>query len=99
MKNLLIVLCILPVIFGISCSNTPQTESTGNTVLENILSRKSVRDFIGKKVENEKITILLKAGMAAPSRERSSALGTDRNTKPFYSRFNGCGVALCKNAE
>ena len=49
MKNLLIVLCILPVIFGISCSNTPQTESTGNTVLENILSRKSVRDFIGKK--------------------------------------------------
>ena len=67
MKNLLIVLCILPVIFGISCSNTPQTESTGNTVLENILSRKSVRDFIGKKVENEKITILLKAGMAAPS--------------------------------
>ena len=67
MKNLLIVLSILPVIFGISCSNTPQTESTGNTVLENILSRKSVRDFIGKKVENEKITILLKAGMAAPS--------------------------------
>ena len=67
MKNLLIILCILPVIFGISCSNTSQTESTGNTVLENILSRKSVRDFIGKKVENEKITILLKAGMAAPS--------------------------------
>lgn len=68
MKNLLIVLCILSVIFGNSCSRiSQQTEKTENPVIENILSRKSVRDFIGKKVENEKITILLKAGMAAPS--------------------------------
>ncbi|MBS6269211.1 MAG: nitroreductase family protein [Tannerella sp.] len=68
MKNLLIVLCILSVIFGNSCSGiSQQTEKTENPVIENILSRKSVRDFIGKKVENEKITILLKAGMAAPS--------------------------------
>ena len=64
MKNLLIVLCI----FGNSCSGiSQQTEKTENPVIENILSRKSVRDFIGKKVENEKIAILLKAGMAAPS--------------------------------
>lgn len=68
MKNLLIVLCILSVIFGNSCSGiSQQTEKTENPVIENILSRKSVRDFIGKKVENEKIAILLKAGMAAPS--------------------------------
>lgn len=68
MKNLLIVLCILSVIFGNSCSGIlQQTEKTENPVIENILSRKSVRDFIGKKVENEKIAILLKAGMAAPS--------------------------------
>lgn len=68
MKNLLIVLCILSVIFGNSCSGiSQQTVKTENPVIENILSRKSVRDFIGKKVENEKIAILLKAGMAAPS--------------------------------
>ena len=54
MKNLLIVLCILPVIFGISCSNTPQTESTGNTVLENILSRKAFVILSAKKSKMKK---------------------------------------------
>ena len=36
-------------------------------VLENIAARKSVRKFLKKEVEEEKITAILKAGMAAPS--------------------------------
>ena len=35
--------------------------------LENILTRKSVRNFADKEIEQEKIDILLKAAMAAPS--------------------------------
>lgn len=60
--------CILFLILGCSCTETSKkTAETSNPVITNILSRKSVRDFIGKKVETEKINILLKAGMAAPS--------------------------------
>ena len=36
-------------------------------VLENIAARKSVRKYLKKEVEEEKITAMLKAGMAAPS--------------------------------
>lgn len=35
--------------------------------LENILSRKSVRKYLAKPVEKEKLELILKAGMAAPS--------------------------------
>lgn len=35
--------------------------------IENIMSRKSVRKFLPKPVEKEKVQTLLKAGMAAPS--------------------------------
>lgn len=35
--------------------------------LENIMSRKSVRKYLAKPVEEEKVKLLLKAGMAAPS--------------------------------
>ncbi len=37
------------------------------TVIDNILSRVSVRQFTVQKVEQEKINIILKAAMAAPS--------------------------------
>ena len=36
-------------------------------VLENIAARKSVRKYLKKEVEEEKITAMLKAGMAAPA--------------------------------
>lgn len=35
--------------------------------LETIFSRKSVRKFLPQPVEKEKLELLLKAGMAAPS--------------------------------
>lgn len=46
-----------------------QDEATlkSKAVLENIAERKSVRKFLNKEVEEEKITAMVKAGMAAPS--------------------------------
>lgn len=38
-----------------------------NAVIDNILNRKSVRKYTSQKVEQDKIDILLKAGMASPS--------------------------------
>lgn len=38
-----------------------------NEALDAIFERKSVRKFIDKKIENDKLELLLKAGMAAPS--------------------------------
>lgn len=42
--------------------------------IENIMSRKSVRKFLDRKVEEEKVLTLLKAGMAAP---------TGKNVQPW----------------
>ncbi len=47
----------------IKSNNTPQ----GQGAIETILARKSVRSFLPKPVEEEKIELMLKAGMAAPS--------------------------------
>lgn len=46
-----------------------QDEATlkSKAVLENIAERKSVRKFLNKEVEEEKITAMVKAGMTAPS--------------------------------
>ncbi len=38
-----------------------------NRVIETILTRKSVRKFINKPIEKDKIELVLRAGMAAPS--------------------------------
>ena len=49
--------------------NSEKKESKIQTkdALENIMGRKSVRKYLPKPVEKEKIEVLLKAGMAAPS--------------------------------
>ncbi len=38
-----------------------------NETIETILDRRSVRKFLGKPIEKEKIDLILRAGMAAPS--------------------------------
>ena len=61
---------LLGAMIGVSCQadKAMQTENKEQTVLENILSRKSVRWYIADKpVEKEKVEQLLRAGMAAPS--------------------------------
>ena len=49
-----------------SCSNNTQSSSL-DAVLENIHTRKSVRQFTSESVSDEHIEIMLKAAMAAPS--------------------------------
>ena len=43
------------------------TNMQNNSVIENIMTRASVRSYQEKAVEKDKIVTLLKAGMAAPS--------------------------------
>lgn len=51
------------------CNNmeTKTGEAGKNIAIENILARKSVRAFTPKPVEKEKVDLLLKAAMAAPT--------------------------------
>ncbi|WP_455587418.1 nitroreductase family protein [Bacteroides sp.] len=52
-----------------ACSSAPQKAESfsGNAALDNIFARKSVRTYLNKGVEKEKIDWMLRAGMAAPS--------------------------------
>ena len=54
---------------SVSCTSASQKEGDmkANPVVENIFSRKSVRNYLDKDVEKEKIDLLLRAAMAAPS--------------------------------
>ncbi|WP_455592579.1 nitroreductase family protein [Bacteroides sp.] len=53
----------------VSCTSSPQGEkaTSANAALDNIFARKSVREYLDKGVEKEKIDLMLRAGMAAPS--------------------------------
>lgn len=52
-----------------SCSSKEEQgmSGTGNAALDNIFERKSVRSYLDKEVEKEKIDLMLRAGMAAPT--------------------------------
>jgi nitroreductase len=65
MKKTIYTLSMCLLCFFISCV-VADTSST-NSVIENILNRKSVRKYSDKKVEQEKIDEILKCAMAAPS--------------------------------
>lgn len=68
MKTNLVLVFAFIFVTMIAC-NSEQKKSDLNTrdALENIFSRKSVRKFLPKPVEKEKLELILKAGMAAPS--------------------------------
>ena len=68
MNNLLVVTLIL---FVMSACGLKKEENKFQTrdALETIFARKSVRKYLPKPVEKEKLDILLKAGMAAPRGE------------------------------
>ena len=51
----------------VGCASPSGKSADQNPVLENILARKSVRQYINRPVEPEKVDLLLRAGMAAPS--------------------------------
>lgn len=73
MKKILFLLfpVIVLLITVTSCSSAPKDveslSDSGNAALDNIFARKSVRTFLNKGVEKEKINLMLRAGMAAPS--------------------------------
>ncbi len=72
MKKIFSFLCMLFMAMTamISCSSSKEekgTSGTGNVVLDNIFARKSVRTYLNKGVEKEKIDLMLRAGMSAPS--------------------------------
>lgn len=53
----------------VSCTSSPKGEkaTSANVAIDNIFARKSVREYLDKGVEKEKIDLMLRAGMAAPS--------------------------------
>lgn len=60
--------------------------------IETIMGRKSVRKYLNKPVEEEKITTLLKAGMAAPSGKDTRSLGICGCDKTGCVGFDGRGL-------
>lgn len=67
-KIFLIVGAFILLIMATSC-NSEKKDGKFQTqdALENIFARKSVRKYLAKPVEEDKVRLLLKAGMAAPS--------------------------------
>ena len=68
MKTTLLLIVSFIFLVMTAC-NSEKKESKIQTkdALENIMGRKSVRKYLPKPVEKEKVEVLLKAGMAAPS--------------------------------
>lgn len=67
---LLLVVVLAIVILKTSCMGDQKQDETtlkSKAVLENIAERKSVRKYLNKSVEEDKIEAMVKAGMAAPS--------------------------------
>ncbi len=65
MKNIIYVLSVIFLCSLISCATADN--SAKSSAIDNILSRKSVRKYSDKKIEQEKIDEILKCAMAAPS--------------------------------
>lgn len=68
MKKFFLLSLFVATLF-VACSPSPQSEKTTavNAALDNIFARKSVRTYLDKGVEKEKIDWMLRAGMAAPT--------------------------------
>ena len=73
MKKIFYVFSVLVLFSLVSCvtadNNSKKSADSGskNAAIENILNRKSIRQYSDKKVEQEKIDTILKCAMAAPS--------------------------------
>lgn len=72
MKQIFSFLCLLFTVMVISSCSSPKEEKkvsgdAVNAALNNIFERKSVRTYQNKEVEKEKIELMLRAGMSAPS--------------------------------
>lgn len=66
-KMAYVIVCAQISMKGDSKNTENTTNMQSNSVIENIMTRASVRSYQEKAVEKDKIVTLLKAGMAAPS--------------------------------
>ena len=66
---------ILAVALWVGTSGGDSSSGTSSDVLENIATRTSIRAYTSEPVDEETVTALLKAGMAAP---------TAMNTQPWF---------------
>lgn len=67
MKTIGFIALILTIMATSCNSGNNEKKIQTQDAIENIMSRKSVRKYLPKPVEKEKVQTLLKAGMAAPS--------------------------------
>lgn len=76
MKTSLLLIVSFIFLAMTACNSEKKQEGQFQTqdALENIFARKSVRKFLSQPVEEEKLELLLKAGMAAP---------TGKDTRPW----------------
>ncbi len=67
--TLLLAVALVILSAKISTKSTPEVVEvdTQAVILDNIMTRSSVRSYTSKKIESEKIETLLRAGMAAPT--------------------------------
>ena len=68
MKKVTLLMAAAAMLFGACCNKQEAaTDNTAEVVMQNILSRKSVRSYNGDTIPAEVMENLLKAAMAAPS--------------------------------
>ena len=72
---LAIALVFLGYKLAVTGGEKAQQQDTSEVILNNILERTSIRSYLDKSVEEEKIEKLLRAGMAAP---------TSKNKQPWH---------------
>ena len=86
----------------IGCTTKPQTENTTmkeQAVIENILTRKSVRYFTGDTITQAQIETLLRCAMAAPSAMNKQPWAFIVVTDPAQLQRIGCEMpnTRCRN--
>lgn len=91
--TLLLAVALVVLSAKISTQSTPMVEKVDSqeAILENIMTRSSVRSYTSQKIEIEKIETLLKAGMAAPTGGNKQPwefiVVTDRQTLDAIPQF------------
>lgn len=74
--NIVLAVALVVVCLRLAMNGSKESDSSAEkAVLDNIATRTSIRSYLDKKVEKEKIQQLLKAGMAAP---------TAKNKQPWH---------------
>lgn len=106
LKHFIVITLCGILTFGCSTkTNTNIDMSTQETILSNIFSRKSVRNFTDEKVSKENLELLVRAGMAAPSGKNmqpwSFVIVSDRETLnkmaeglPYAKMLNNANHAI-----